>query len=304
MPDPDPPAWRTAALFFLMVLAWSGNYLFVKIGLGSASPLWLATLRAGAGALGVVAYLAARRPPGVLSAADRRDAVLLGLPNTAAFLALWFVAAQQVAVGEAAVVIYTYPIWVALFTAPLLGVRLGWGHWAAVAGGFAGVFLVSEPWSSASAAVPALPFLELLLAAVCWGGATVVFQRRFRPEQLATANAYQLLGGSVALLGATVALGPGEWPTPSVSLLASVLWMGFFGTTFAYVVWFWLLEREPAARLSAFLFLVPLGALALGVAFAQESVSWVQAVGVVLVLASIYGVPRSRAPAVPSRPTP
>ncbi len=288
----SPGSWRAAGLFALMVLAWSGNYLFVKIGLLSATPLWLATLRASVGALGVVAYLAATRGFGGMDRTERRDALLLGIPNTAAFLALWFVAAQQVAVGEAAVVIYTYPIWVSLVSTPLLGHRLGWGHWAAVAGGFAGVVLVSEPWSASAAGVAFVPFAELLAAAVCWAVATVLFQRRFPPRKLAAANGYQLLGGSAALLLLSFLLEPRTLPHWTPSLGLSVVWMGIYGTTFAYVVWFWLLERERASTVSAYLFLVPLGALALGVVFASESVSLLQAVGVLLVLGSIYAVPR------------
>lgn len=283
-------------LFSLMVLAWSGNYLFVKVGLAVATPLWLATLRASVGAAGTAVYLLLRRVPGTLAPSDRAAALLLGIPNTAAFLGLWFVAAQYVAVGEAAVVIYTYPIWVALLSSPLLGQRLGWGHGAAVAGGFAGVFLVSEPWVGASGAVPFVPFLLLLVAAVCWGTATVLFQRRFRPDQLAEANGYQLASGSAVLLAAAFLLQPGALPGPTGTLALSVAWMGLFGTTFAYIVWFWLLERHRAASASAYLFLVPLGALALGVVFTGESVDLVQAAGVALVAASIYGVPRGRSP--------
>ena len=202
-------------------------------------------------------------------------------------------AAQQVAVGEAAVIIYTYPIWVSLFSNPLLGHRLGWAHWGAVAGGFAGVVLVSQPWTAGASGVPTSAFVELIVASVCWGAATVLFQRRFPPAQLAAANGFQLLGGSAVLLAAAVVLAPTQLPVLTGSLAISVLWMGLFGTTFAYIVWFWLLEHHRASTISAYLFLVPLGALGLGVVFTGEGVSPLQAVGIALVLLSIYAVPRS-----------
>lgn len=296
MRDRSGPA-ETALLFLLVVVAWSGNYLFVKVGLLSTSPLGLAALRAGVGAAGTAVYLLWVGGVGALAARDRRDALLLGIPNTAAFLGLWFVAAQRVAVGEAAVVIYTYPLWVALFTAPLLGYRLAPTHWAAVAAGFGGVVLVSEPWRAASASASAVPFAELLAAAVAWGGSTVVFQRRFRPEQLAAANGLQLVSGA-AVLGVAAAVA-GPWTVGPVGLpfVASLLWMGLFGTTFAYIVWFWMLERHRASTVAAYLFLVPLGALALGVVFTGEAISAPQAAGIALVLASVYAVARARRPA-------
>ncbi len=278
-----------------MVLAWSGNYLFVKVGLASASPFWLATLRAGTGALGVALYLLYAGGFGRLDRTKRTQALLLGIPNTALFLGLWFVAAGQVAVGEAAVVIYTFPIWVSLFAAPWLGHRPSRLHWAAVAGGFVGVVLVSEPWAAAGPGVPVVPFAELLAAAVSWAVGTVLFQRWFSSEELAAANGYQLIGGAVALLLAAVVAEPASVPAPSAALALSVVWLGVFGTAFAYIVWFWLLERHYAPTVSAYLFLVPLGALALGVAFTGETVSVAQTAGVVLVLASIYAVARASA---------
>ncbi len=291
-----PPGVRSSVLFSLMVLAWSGNYLFVRVGLASASPLWLATLRAAAGSAGVGLYLLLSQPTSTLRSRDRRDALLLGLPNTAAFLGLWFVAAGSVAAGEAAVVIYTFPLWVALFSVPALGRHLGRAHWVAVAAGFAGVVLVSEPWSTSLKGVPILPFGELLGAAVCWAGATVVFQRRFQPEQLASANGLQLFGGSLALAAMAIVWDHGQLPHPTASLGLSVLWLGLFGTAFAYVVWFWLLGRQAASTLSAYTFLVPLGALGLAVIFQGESVGLGQAVGVVLVLLGVYAVARASRP--------
>ncbi len=294
MPDGPGPV-RTGTLFAFMVLAWSGNYLFVKVGLLDAPPLWLATLRAAVGAGVVAAYLLRSGGLSALDRTKRARALLLGVPNTALFLGLWFVAAGQVAVGEAAVVIYTYPIWVSLLAGPWLGHRPSRVHWAAVAGGFAGVVLVSEPWAAAGPGVPFVPFAELVASAVAWAVGTVLVQRWFSPRELAAANGYQLAGGSATLLAFAIVAEPGHLPVPTVGLGLSVLWLGVFGTAFAYIVWFWMLERHRAATVSAYLFLVPLGALGLGVAFRGEVVSLWQAFGIALVLVSIYAVARASA---------
>jgi len=290
--------------FSLMVVAWAGNYLFVRVGELYVAPLWLATLRAGVGALGIGAYLAFRPTEAELSARDRRDALLLGLPNTALFLGLWFVAAPSVAPGEAAVVIYTFPLWVALFSPIALGSRLGRSHWAAVATGFVGVVLVSQPWASGTGRIPLTPLTELLVAAVSWAGATVAFQRRFVPAKLPQANGYQLLGGASALLAASALLGVAHWPPSSPELWASVAWLGLFGTAFAYGVWFFLLRSVHASSLSAFAFLVPLTALALSAALEGERVDLLQGAGVVCVLSGIYLVGRSPLahPGIPPSP--
>ncbi len=274
-------------MFGLMVLAWAGNYLFVRLGEQWVDPLWLAALRAGVGAVALGAYLLLSPRP-ALSAAERRDAILLGVPNTAVFLGLWFVAARGIAPGEAAVVVYTFPLWVALLSPALLRTRLSRRHWVALGVGFAGVVLVSQPWASGGHGTAVVPLVELVGAAVSWAVATVLFQRRFAPEKLATVNGFQLIGGAIPLLAAALLLGQGHTPVAQVGLWISVLWLGVFGTAFAYAVWFYLLRSVPAATLSAYSFLVPLPALGLSAAFLGERVTAVELAGVVFVVLGIY----------------
>jgi drug/metabolite transporter (DMT)-like permease len=278
----------SVGLFALMVVAWAGNYLFVRQGEEFVAPLWLAALRAGVGAMGVGAFLAFRPQPGGFSPAQRRDALLLGIPNTAIFLGLWFVAAPSIAPGETAVIVYTFPLWVALFAPALLGSHLGRRHGYAVGLGFAGVILVSQPWTASVGRGDLIPFAELLAAAVSWALATLVFQRRFAPGELARANGYQLLGGAAVLLGASFLTHQAQTPLSSTDLWISVLWLGLLGTAFAYAVWFHLLRSVHASALSAYAFLVPLTALAFSAAFEGERLGASQLGGVALVVAGIY----------------
>jgi drug/metabolite transporter (DMT)-like permease len=282
--------WSAGAvgLFAVMVIAWAGNYLFVRVGEAYVAPLWLASLRAGIGALGVGAYLALRRPEGAFARADMRDALLLGIPNTAVFLGLWFVAAPAVAPGETAVIVYTFPLWVAVFAPGLLGSHLGRRHGYAVGLGFVGVVLVSQPWNASVRGADLVPFVELLAAAVSWAIATLLFQRRFAPEKLARANGYQLLGGAVVLLAVSLLTGQAGTPLASPDLWIAALWLGLLGTAFAYGVWFHLLRSVHASALSAYSFLVPLTALGLSAIFEGERLGPLQLVGVLLVVLGIY----------------
>jgi O-acetylserine/cysteine efflux transporter len=285
---------QTRALFLLLVVFWGLNYPFVDVGLAHASPLWLATLRAGVGALATIPIVTAFQGWGALDSRAKRDALLLGIPNTALFYGLWFVAAGSVLPGIAAVLIYTFPLWVALLSQPILGHRLGLMHWAAIALGFAGVALVSQIWNAGAAHVTLLPIVLLLFAAIAWAVGTVLFQRRFHREQLVEASAYQLVGGTVTLLAATLLISPTPLPGASVNLLIAVAWLGILGTAAAYAIWFTLLGRERAATLSAYLFLVPVVSLIASVAYFGERLSVLQLGGVVLVLVSTYAIGRAR----------
>ncbi|HYK93946.1 MAG TPA: EamA family transporter [Thermoplasmata archaeon] len=297
-----PGPGRSVGMYLALVVAWGLNYLFVHAGLAYSPPLWLAAGRSTIGAVGVgVLLLLSRRPPAGLGWTGRRDALLLGLPNTAMFFGLWFVAAGSVLPGEAAVVVYTFPLWVALLSPTVLGYRLGSIPAMAVVAGFGGIVLVTEPWSGATSLPPIAAVLELLGGAVSWAVGTVLFQRRFRPAEMQEANFYQLLGGSAGLLAASALLSPVP-ATPGLPLVAILLWLGLVGTAASYSIWFYLLARTPAARLSSYVFLVPIVALAASVLLVGERLEAVQVVGVATVVASIYVAGRRAAsPPGPAR---
>jgi drug/metabolite transporter (DMT)-like permease len=286
-------SWTTRLQFLFLSSVWGFNFLFIKLGLASASPLWLSLLRAAVGAGGTAVLLTGLKGWGKLDARGRRDALLLGLPNTTAFYALLALAIQSVLPGLAAVVIYTFPLWVAVLSPSLLGHRLSSRHWIAVGAGFLGVALISEVWSSLGAGLSIVPIVELLVGAVAWATGTVFFQRRFSREQMREANAFQLFGGTAGLVVLVVLFGSTPVPTFSADLDLTLLWLGVLGTAFAYVIWFDLLGHTRAATLSAYVFLVPVVALVASAVFFGERLNPVQLVGVALVFVSIYGIGRA-----------
>lgn len=286
---------RNVALFGLVAFAWGMNYIFVPIGLEYTTPLWLATLRAGIAILFVAPYVYLRQRTSSLTNRDRRDALLLGIPNTALFLGLWFVAAPQVAAGETVIIIYTFPLWVALLSPWVLGYHLARRHWIAIVIGFAGVVIISQPWTLGTGSVPPAALLELLGAAVSWAAGTVLYQRRFQGARVVQeANAYQLGGGAAMLLAVTMLVEPGTLPPASPQLWLAVLWIAAFGTAFSYMVWYHLLDQVPAATLAAYSFLTPLVALVAAAVLLGERLTPPELGGVALVLVSIYGIGTAR----------
>jgi drug/metabolite transporter (DMT)-like permease len=169
----------------------------------------------------------------------------------------------------------------------------GWG-WAAVAAGFGGVALISQVWRLVGPGISAWPILELLAAALSWAAGTVLFQRRFPASELLQASAYQLAGGFLGLLVGVLITGVEPLPRPTPDLVAASLWLGLVGTAVAYAIWFTILGHTPAARASAYLFLVPLVALTASILLLGERLVWAQAAGVALVLVAVYGVGRTR----------
>jgi probable blue pigment (indigoidine) exporter len=282
-----------ALLFAALAVAWGFNFLFVRVGLALVSPLWFATLRSAVAAGGLLAARAVPSQRVALTRRDWRDALALGMPNSAVFFGLWFVSANFVPPGQLAVIVYTYPLWVALLSAPVLGARPNRSELVGIAVGFGGVALVTEPWNATSAA-PVWAVVALLAAAVSWSVGTVALKRRFPPKLLPATNLPQLLAASVALGVAALVAEPRTPPALSIPLLIVVAYLGLVGTAFAYTAWSFLLGRLSAATLGAYLFLVPIVALVASVLLLGERTDPVEAVGVAVVLAAIYLVGRGQ----------
>lgn len=286
----------TTPLFAVLVLAWGLNYLFVRAGLSYSSPLWLAFGRTAVGLAAIGGLLLLRAPAGPrLDARGRRDAMLLGLPTSALFFGLWFVGEVGVLPGEAAVLVYSFPLWVALLAQPVLGRRVGGIAGGAILLGFGGIVLITQPWAGGAAPPSWTSIAELLVAALMWAVGTVLFQRRFSGTVMQEANAYQLLGAVLALGVATPLIDPHP-PALSLGLVLVLLWLGAVGTALAYAIWFWLLASVPAESLAAYVFLVPVVALAFSAALLGERIDAAQGLGVAAVAISIY--------ATGSRPSP
>ena len=283
---------RTIAIYLFMVSAWGINYVVVRAMAPDGGAFRLASARAGIGGLAALALLAIPGERGHLGWRDRRDAMLIGLLNTGAFYGLWFAAASQVPPGETSVLIYTFPLQVAVLAVPVLGYRPRGLEILALFGGLTGIVLVTQPWEGGR--LDPLPIAMLLLAALSWGIGTVLYQYRFRGPQLREGNPYQLLGGAALTLFVAGLLEPSALPASTGTFWIEALYLGVFGTALAYAAWFSLLARIPAATLSSFTFLVPVVAIGVSALVTGERLDLVQAVGVGLVAVSLYSLGRSR----------
>jgi drug/metabolite transporter (DMT)-like permease len=292
-------SWSLRGLLFALAVVWGLNFLVIKIGLSEATPLWLSFLRAAVGAGATVALVTPFHAWGQLGGRGRRDAMLIGIPQTTGMYLLLFLGTDQVAPGFASVLLLTMPVWTALLSPAILGHRLTPGLSAAVGVGFAGVVLFSEPWSGFRDGAGAVAILELLGAAVSWAIGTVLLQRRFAAPQMLEANAFQLAGGAVGLGVLALIFGRGSAPAPSLNLVLILAWLGILGTAVGYTIWAYLLGRTQATTLSAYIFLAPLVALVASALLLGERVDLVQGSGAALVLASVYYVGRSHG--VPDR---
>ncbi len=113
---------RALAVLVLGVLVWGYNWVPLKLIVAAFDPYWLAVIRVVGGALTLFLVLAVLRrsaapPPG-------RAFVGIGLAQVAGLALFSTVALRFGDVATVTALVFTMPLWTALFALPLLGERL------------------------------------------------------------------------------------------------------------------------------------------------------------------------------------
>ena len=98
---------------------------------------------------------------------------------------------------------------------------------------------------------------------------------------------YQLAVSAVVLLALALGLGQARVETVTPLAVMSLAYQAVIVAFVSYLLWFWLLTRYIASRLSVFSFLTPLFGVAFGVLLLGESFSLRFLMAAALVLAGI-----------------
>jgi len=280
------PSLRDTLLTAIAPCIWGSTYVVTTELLPPDRPL--------------IAAVARVLPVGIIMIAMARHApkghwwwrlAVLGLLNVGIFQALLFVSAYRLPGGVAATVIATQPLAVVILSRTLFNVRHTKLAWLAAAFGVIGVgFLVLTP----SARLDTFGVIAALAGAICMALGTVLTKHWNSHLPVASFTAWQLVFGGLFLLPLAMML---EEPVPSLTLdnMIGYLYLGIVGTAFTYALWFWGLRRLPASAVSMLGLLSPIVATALGYLVLRQSLSMIQMLGALLVLASVWAGQRRSA---------
>ena len=284
-----------AALAVVLCLSWGFNQVAIKLALPEIPPLIQAAFRSTFGALTVILWARGR---GVkLMAADATlvpgivAGVLFGLEFVLIFQGLSWTSASR-----AALFIYTAPFFVVIGARWFLPAdRFGRWQWVGLLLSFAGMVVAFGVPVPGADSRQIIGDLMLVLAGAAWGATTLVIKAtalaRAPYEKMLL---YQLIV-SAPLLALSAELSGERVPSlPSALAIGSLLYQTFWVVGITYLAWFALIQRYSASRLSAFTFLTPLFGVAAGHLVLGDHLTPAFAVAVVLVVAGLVLVNRTR----------
>jgi len=252
----------SAALAY--VFLWASAYVPSKIAALDSSPLWFLVVRfAVSGAI----VLAIARGAGAALPRRRGDWVAvfaLGVLGNAMYLGCTYIALRHLASGVGAIVASLNPLVLAVVAPWLLGERLAPLKAAGLLLGFGGVLAIVIVRTGSGTAEPAdvgLAFVGVIASVA----STIVFKRYCAQRDVRSTTALQLLCASLVLVPFAIGLEGAPHVHWTARLIVSFFYVVAVMSVGASLLWFWLLERGEASRVSAFYFLTP--AFGLGIAF-------------------------------------
>jgi drug/metabolite transporter (DMT)-like permease len=281
------PRWLALVLIAALSLIWGYNWVMMKVAVAYAPPFAFAAIRFLGGAVVLMATMklmgrSLRLPE---MKARWRVITLIGLLQTALCFGLVTWALSSGAAGRSAVLNYTMPLWVLVFSVLLLKERVPAAQWAAAALALVGILLISVDGGRAGS----LPAVMLALAAgLAWGLGVVVTKKGTKagPMDPMALTAWQMLAGGIilCLVAIIVPEGPIDW---SPAFIGALLYNIGPATPLAYVIWFTLLNRLDAGLASLGILLTPLLGLLLSALQLGERPGLVEGVGMGLILLAI-----------------
>lgn len=278
-------AW-TLALTALAPAIWGSTYVATTELLPAGYPLHVAMLRALPA--GLLLLLVVRTLP---HGHWWWRVTVLGALNFTFFWAMLFVSAYRLPGGVAATVGAVQPLIVIGLARVVMGRRITAAAVLAALAGLVGVaLLVLTP----RAALDPIGIAAGLAGALSMAAGTVL-SRHWQPDVPAlTFTAWQLTAGGLLLVPLAFMVEP-SLPTLTGLNLLGFLWLGLVGGALTYIIWFRGVARLEPAAVASLGFLSPLVATLLGWLLLGQSLSPLQVVGFVTVLASVWMAQRASA---------
>jgi len=284
-----------AAIMLMLCLSWGFNQVATKLAIHDIPPLMQATIRSVVAALLIAGWCRLR---GI--AIFERDGTLgAGLVSGVLFAGEFIMVYQGLAYTTATrgtLFLYLAPFFVVLGARIVLPVdRFSLAQWLGLALSFAGMGLAFGLPTPALDPRQMLGDLMMVAAALFWAATTLLAKasalNRVSAEKMML---YQLVMSAPIMAAAAWLFGEHIMQAPSALSAGALAYQTIWVVSITFVIWYALVKRYSANRLSAFTFLAPLFGVAAGHLVLGEPLTLAFAAAVALVAGGLVLVNRGR----------
>ncbi|MGI2295689.1 DMT family transporter [Paenibacillus sp. GXUN7292] len=276
--------------YLFMCLIFGTTFLAIKIGVDAGVPPFLsAGLRFFIAGLLLFSVMVWRKKT-TISLLFRKEMLFTGAGLTFGTFATLYWAEQYVTSGIAAVLSATGPMMIIVIQTFLLKQKGNRKSFIGCVVGVIGVtFLILPSFSIEISPFWMVACLAIILGEVFYASGTIYTKhviRKFETTSPIALNAAQMMHGGILLLLLS-------FFTENIQLdylispasIGSLLYLTIVGSMIGHSIYYWLVSRTNPVFPSTWLYISPLIAVILGVAFYHEYISWLTGIGTLTIIA-------------------
>lgn len=293
MTSPSPPlpraSLRDLCLWLALAGAWSSSYVVIKLGVATLDPMLLVAGRMGVGMLALTGIFFALGHRLSRNPADWLSYGITGLLGSVIPFLLITYGETAVDSALAAILMGVSPVATAVLAAMALpDEQLSGRVVVGLGGALFGVILLAGPNALLGLGAELVGQGAILGASLCYALSTVYIRRWVRRPPMEMAAGSALVGTGVLLLAVLLSGVRQEVGELTPVALGAVLYLGLVSTAAANLVYFYLVPRLGATRMSQVNFAVPVGGALLGVGLLGERLAPLQWGALAVIIGSVW----------------
>lgn len=277
------------ALWLGLAVMWSSSYAIIKIGIATIEPSVLVAGRMLTGSIIIYTVLKMRGLSLSRNPAHWVSYAVTGLLGSALPFLLITYGEQSVDSALASILMGAAPVITLLLAAVLIpeeALRLR--ATAGILGGLLGVAILVGPTALSGLGAQLGGQAAIIGATFCYAASTVYIRRWVSRPPLEMATGSMIVG--TLFIGLYVLISGADIYAikPTMSSLGTILYLGLFSTACANLIYFYLVPRLGATRMSQVNFAVPVGGTILGFLILGEALTLQRLVALAVIIGSVY----------------
>ena len=289
--------------FAIVYIVWGSTYFFIQVAVKDFPPFILGALRfiiAG----GMMAAWCVFKGENIFAAKGIKHAAISGILLLFCGNGIIIWVERSMPSGMVAIMVSSAPLWFVLLDKPKWSENLR--SKSIIAGlliGLAGVILlfseqVSEAMSlQGSESVTIGSMVMLVIASITWSGGSLYSKYKSTEDPIIVTSTWQMIAAGIAFLPGIIIrdeFNGFQWKDVSGDAWMAVIYLVVLGSIAGFSAYVWLLKERTAMQVSTFAYVNPVVAVLLGVFFANEQISSIQVIGLIIILGSVFMINMAR----------
>lgn len=280
-----------AGIFVSLCLIWSSTWLAIKIGLESLPPFLSLGIRFFVAFLFLAVYIRLHKIKFPRDLREHLFFLTFGMINFTGGYAFVYWGEQYIASGLTSVLFSIMPFYVLIISWRLFPQdHISWHKLLGVSLGFIGLIIIFRDQLILQDMNKNVIYgmLAVLIAPLFSAFGAVLGKKAASRMNPFVLNTLPLFYSSVFFFILSLITERSMNPVFDTKAILSILYLGLFGTSIAFVMYFWMLKNTSVIMMSMITYVTPPLALIWGWIFMAESISSLLVLGLLFIFSGIY----------------